>query len=225
MDIKDVENYLDNINRESNNQRLVDPKVRKKTKELLAEASEITNLPISDLLPRLDFKPNDQTIEALESFFAETRSILWLRDFGFKNIVPLQATTNPYPDFTANFSGQDCAIEVFCLTEEHEQQKDPILNVYVNFDPNFNGSKFGRDFMSTAIRKKVQLDSHNAKIKILLCVINSNPIIRLNTADEINAHAKFLYDQLNWGADYYVGILTDVQVNGQSSNTIYPSFT
>jgi hypothetical protein len=214
----DIENYLDNIYQKNNDQRLVDPNVCEQITSSLIEASKITYLPIPDLLSALDFKPNDQTIEALESFLAELRSIFWLRNFGFKNIVPIQATIKPQPDFTADYLGQHYAIEVFCLTETHEQQRDSSLGVYVNFDPEFKGSKFGRDFISKARQKKVQLDSHNAKNKILLCVLNSQPIIRLNTADEINAHAKFLYDELNWGPNYYVGILT----GSVGSDVIYP---
>lgn len=223
MEVHDVENYLDNICKKSNDQRLVDRGVREKIKELLSGASKITNLPISDLLSKLDFKPNDQTFEALESFLAELRSIFWLRDFGFTGIVPLQATTTPQPDFAAKYSNQDCSVEVFCLTETHEQEKDSSLNVYVNFDPNFNGSKFGRDFMSKATAKKEQLDSVDAKIKILLCVINSNPIIRLNTAQEMQSHAELLHSQLKWGSNYFVGLLTGVEANGIKSDVIYPA--
>lgn len=225
MEICDLENYLDNIDKKSADQRLVDPKVREKIKGLLDEASKITNLSIPDLLSRLDFKPKDQTFEALESFLAELRSIFWLRDFGFTKIVPLKATTTAQPDFTAEYSSQSCSVEVFCLTETHEQEKDQSLNVYVNFDPNFNGSKFGRDFMSKALAKKKQLDSVDAKIKVLLCVINSNPIIRLNTAQEMQSHAELLHSQLNWGNNYFVGLLTGIEANGIKSDVIYPALS
>lgn len=222
MNTKDIKNYLDNIYQKSEDKRLVDEAVKIKIVELVEKASVITSLSISDLLLRLDFKPNDQTIEALEAFLAELRSVFWLKDFGFLKIVPIQAGKNAQPDFIAEFAGKNCAIEVFCITEAHEQQKDSTLDVYVNFDPSFSGSKFGRDFMSKAAKKKIQLDSVKAKIKILLCVINSQPVISLNTAEEMHSHAKLLSDNLGWGPEYYVSLLTGVEVNEKSSNTIYP---
>jgi hypothetical protein len=222
MQIKEVEDYLNNLFKKTSYNRLADNKVRTKIIGLIKKGSEITNLTVSDLLLKLDFKPNDLTIETLEGFLAELRSIFWLQSFKFTDIQPLSADKKPAPDFIAKYKNNICAIEVFCLTQTHEQQKDSTLNCYVNFDPQFNGSKFGRDFMSKAIDKKKQLDSNNAKMKILLCIINSNPIISLNTAEEIDKHAEFLYNQLNWGNNYYVGILTGAEVNGKPSDIIYP---
>lgn len=215
---EDVLTYLDDLCRKTNDTRLVDQKIRTNIIELVENACKITNLPVSDLLLRLDFKPKDLRIEALEAFLAELRSIFWLRDFGFTAIQPLQAKKKLIcPDFTATYKDKTCAIETFCLTQTHEQQKDTSLEVYRNFDPQFTGSKFGRDSMSKANNKKKQLDSSDAKIKILLCVINSQPVIRLNTGEEMQNHAKFLYDQLGWGNSYYLGLLT-----GVCSDTIYP---
>ena len=222
MEMRDIENYLDNIYKKSKDERLSNTTVRRKIIELVEKASNVTNFSVPDLLSYLDLKLNDQTIEALESFLAELRSIFWLNDFGFTKIIPLQAKNISQPDFTAEFNNKTCAIEVFCLTEKHEQQKDSMLNAYVNFDPNFSGSKFGRDFMSKAQEKKKQLDTNNAQMKILLCVLNSQPVVRLNTTEEMSSHAKFLYENLGWGQGYFVGILTGVEVNGKSSNTIYP---
>lgn len=222
MEMQDLEKYLDNIYNKSKDKRLSDTKVRRKIIKLVEKASDVTNLSVPDLLSRLDLKLNDQTIEALESFFAELRSIFWLDDFGFDEIIPLQARNIPQPDFIAKYNNKTCAIEVFCLTEKHGQQKNLTLNAYVNFDPNFNGSKFGRDFMSKAQEKKKQLDANNAQVKILLCVVNSQPVVGLNTAEEMGSHAKFLYENLKWGQGYFVGILTGVVVNGKSSDTIYP---
>lgn len=214
--------YLDKLCKETKDDRLVDEKVRSKIIDLVRDGSGITNLIPSDLLPRLDFKPKDLTIEALESFLAELWSILWLRDFGFVNITPIEARKNTQPDFTAKYRGKTCAVEVFCLTQVHEQQKDPSLNVYKNFDPNFEGSKFGRDFMSKAPNKKMQLDSMKADMKILLCVVNSQPMIRLNTKTDFEEYTKLFYEKLAWGDGYYLGILTGVHANGIPSDIIFP---
>ena len=210
--------YLENLYKITNDNRLVNQKTRTDIIELVENGCKITNLPVSDLLLKLDFKPKDLTIEALEAFLAELRSIFWLRNFGFTAIQPLQAKKKLIcPDFTAKYKDKTCAIETFCLTQAHGQQKDLLLGVYKNSDPQFEGSKFGRDFMSKAENKKKQLDSCNVKIKVLLCVINSESVSFLNTSQKIQNHAKFLYDQLNWGDDYYAGLIT---INGDDA--IYP---
>lgn len=216
--------YLDNLYEKTKDSRLVSQTVRSRIIDLVKNGGEVTNTTSPDLLSKLDFKSEDLTIEALESFLAELRSIFWLRGFSFTNILPLRAKEKKaQPDFTAKYGDKTCAVEVFCLTQTHEQQKDPKLNVYVNFDPNFEGSKFGRDFMSKAQNKKTQLDSIQADMKILLCVVNSQPMISLNTKTDFEKHAKLLYEKLAWGNGYYLGILTGVEANGISSDTIFPN--
>ncbi|MBU1132215.1 hypothetical protein KKC32_03140 [Patescibacteria group bacterium] len=212
--------YLENMYKKTNYDKLASPRVRMDIIKLIETGCEITNLSEADLLAGLDFKPNDLKIESLEAFLAELRSIFWLRHFGFTDIQPIKAARkSKMPDFIAKYKENICAIEVFCLTSAHEQQRDSVLCVYKNFDPQFNGSKFGRDFMSTAPNKLPQLDSINAEIKILLCVINSRPIIFLNSVEEIHNHAKSLYEKLNLGNDYYLGILAG------ESYAIYPKLT
>lgn len=215
----EVDVYLDRLYAKTVDDGLNEPKVRLSITEMIVEACKITGLETAKLLSGLDFKPNDLTIEALEAFLAELRAIFWLRDFHFTSIVPLQALNNSaQPDFTANHDGRTCAIEVFCLTNKHEQQKDPKLGIYKNFDPTFEGSKFGRDFKSKANDKKKQLDSKVADLRVLLCVINSQPVIRLNTKEQMETHAEFLYKELSWGKNYYLGLLT-----GVSSDVVFPN--
>lgn len=212
--------YLNDIHIGINDARLIDQKVRMDIVKKIDNACKITNLSVPDLLLKLDFKPKDLTIEALESFLAELRSIYWLQDFAFTDIIPLKASMkNLQSDFTAKYKDKICAVEVFCLTQAHEQQKDSSLNVYKNFNPNSGGSKFGRDFISIATkRKKLQLDSMQADVRLLLCVLNSQPVIRLNSKNDMENCAKFLYEKLLWGQGYYLGILT-----GLDSDVIFPS--
>jgi hypothetical protein len=214
--------YLDNLYLKTKDVRLANSKIRSDILEKMNKACKICSLSFSDLLQKLDFKPKDLTIEALEAFLAELRSIFWLRDFGFSDIAPFQAGKFPQPDFIAKFIDKTCAIEVFCLTEAHEQQKDSELGVYKNFDPQFDDSKFGRDFISKANNdKKKQLDSTKADLKILLCVINSTPIVALNTKENFSSHMELLFNKLNWGNTYYLGFLAG-ETNGVLCNTIYP---
>lgn len=217
-----LEIYLDKLYAKTHDARLIVDECKQLIFNEITRAISVTNLSFDDLLSGLDFKPNDLTIEALESFLAELRSIFWLEDFGFTNILPLEALkTNSNPDFSAVYKGKTCAIEVFCLTQAHEQHRDAD-GIYTNFDPQFEGSKFGRDFINKSPSKKIQLDSIDAQIKILLCVINSTSIVYLNTNEEMQNHAEFLYNKLGWGENYYLGILTGKIINGLPSDTIFP---
>ncbi len=169
MECQMIFDYLDQLYQKTQDPRLSDDKVRSEIKEQVKKSCDITSMTEDDLLKRLDFKPNDLTIEALESFLAELRSVIWLHIFGFSEIEPLQAKKTLQPDFIAKFNGKKCVIEVFCLTETYGQKKDPKLGCYINFDPQYDGSKFGRDFLSKAQIKKNQLDAIESDIKILLC--------------------------------------------------------
>ena len=223
-DLKElVFSYLDKLYKVTNDDRLVDKKVRLKIWNKLQKASKITGLSLSELLARIRFKQNDLRIEAMESFLAELRAIFWLRNFGFSKITLIKAKKKTkYPDFEAQFGEKKCAIEVFCLTEKHGQKPDPDLGVYVNFNPQWEGSKFGRDFIASAQRKKEQLDSVNTDIKVLLCVVNSEIMVNANTKEGWEKNAKFLYEKLSWGRGYYIGILTGASVNGKLTDIIYP---
>ena len=218
----DVLIYLNNIYTKTKDDRLNDHRVKLNIISLLEKASKITKLSIPDLLAKIYFKPNSLNIEDLEAFLAELRAIIWLNNFGFSDINPIKPKKIPQPDFLANYQSEKSAIEVFCLTQAHQQQKDNSLNVYVNFDPQFDDSKFGRDFISRVEDKKRQLDSVNADIKLLLCVVNSQPMVNLNDKENWDKNAEFLYKKLNLENNYYVGILTGAVVNGKLSDTIYP---
>lgn len=220
---KEFLSYLDKLHKNTDYPKIRDSKVRQDILSRLEKACDIVDLSFAELLNGLDFKPNDLTIEALESFLAQLRAIFWLRDFGFSEIAPLKAKKKTeQADFKSKYKNRNSTIEVFCLTQKHGQQRDPHLGVFVNFDPNFKGSKFGRDFMTVAQRKKEQLDSSPADIKVLLCVVNSEPMVALNTKEDFDRHAKLLYGKLSWGRGYYIGILTDAKPNGISSDTIFP---
>lgn len=221
---KDIMACLNNLCERTDDTTLADQKVRTEIIDLVKNGSKVTKLTQSDLLSKLDFKPKDLRIEALEYFLAELRSIFWLKNFQFTNITPLQARKkNQQPDFTAKYKGKSCAIEVFCSTRKHGQQCDSSLGVFVNFDPNFNGSKFGRDFNTAAQGKKAQLDSiPSAIIKVLLCVVNAKVMVNLNTKNDWDKHVRLLYKRLSWRPNYYIGILTGAEVSGVLSDTIFP---
>jgi hypothetical protein len=218
----DIFIYLNNIYAKTNYDSLDSFGVRMNIVSLSRKACKITKLSVSDLLDKIYFKPNSLNIEDLEAFVAELRAIIWLDNFGFSDIKPIKPKKIHQPDLLANYKGKKSAIEVFCLTQTHEQQKDKTLNVYVNFKPQFDGSKFGRDFITKSEGEKKQLDSVNADIRLLLCAVNSQPMVDLNDKEDWDKHAEFLYKKLNWGNNYYIGILTGAVVNGELTDTIYP---
>ncbi|MFH1187861.1 MAG: restriction endonuclease subunit S, partial [bacterium] len=203
--------------------------------QTLNKAKAVVDLDLGALLDGLDFKPNDRQPEASESFLAELFSIFWLEKFGFKNIKPLPANKKLSPDFTASYNNKKFVIEVFCLTEEHEQKKSDLYNCYINFGPECESSKFSRDFYEKAKLKKRQLDSYDRideslddnYQKILLCVSNSRSVNALSTEDNFKYFFKKLLDKLKWGNRYYFGILTLMLENredpiGILDYTIYP---
>jgi len=225
---KDLFSYMDNIYKKENLPWLLDKKVRKAMNKLINKASKITNLEQSELLSQIDFKPNDLTIEALEGLLAILRAILWLEDFNFTNIEPIKKIDiKQTPDFSAFYKPNiKCAVEVFCLTNKYEQQKDSCLDVYVNADPEFDGSKFYKDFIAKAHSKKKQLDSvESVEKKILLCVVNPTPLVNLNDISDWNKHAQFLYEKLKWGNNYHIGFLTGALINGKLCDVIYPKLS
>ncbi len=218
---EDFLSYLEKIYKKTGDKRLRNPEVKKNSLSLLYKACKITNLSVSDLLNKIDFNQNDLSIEALESLFAILRAPIWLQHFDFSEITPLKKKKKRrQPDFKAKYKERIAVTEVFCLTQKYGQppcdQKQRV-NYYENFDPQFEGSKFGRDFKSKAPDKKKQLDSKSADIKVLLCVVNSDVMVSLNTNEEWNKHAKLLYEKLSWGNSYYIGIMAGAE------KVIYPS--
>ncbi len=217
--VEHVENYLDLLYKKTSDERLAKSEIKTSILEKIKEASKITNLGVDELLNGLDFKPNDLTIESLESFIAELRAIFWLRNFKFINILPIQATNKgKQADFIATYKNKTYAVEVFCLTKANEQKKDSKLGVYINFN-----AKFICDFINKE-NKKLQLDAmSNVDRKLLLCVANSSPVIALNTADDFKSLIKQIYKSLDWGSPYFIGLLTGFQSADGLDDIIYPS--
>lgn len=218
---EDIKRYLDFCNEEH-------PEVfrgeyfniKEKVLEMLKEASKITALSLHGLLMGLDFAPTDKSVEKLESLLAELRSVFWLRNFMFSKIVPIRKYKKQRKaDIFAQYQSRSVAIEVFCLTETHEQREDPEIGGFIDCN-----SKFTEDFIVKANKKKAQLDEGKKDIEILLCVVNSFPIKTLKVKSNFVSFLEDVHKELNWGKSYYVGILTGM-VDGFSKlpdDCIYP---
>jgi PHD/YefM family antitoxin component YafN of YafNO toxin-antitoxin module len=216
---KHIEKFLDLLYAKTSDARLTKSETKTNIIKKVEEASRITNLSVEELLRGLDFKPNDLTIQSLESFIAELRAIFWLRNFKFSNIQPIQASNKgKQADFTATYENKTYAVEVFCLTQANEQKRDSKLGVYINFNV-----KFICDFIRKE-NKKSQLDAmSNVDRKILLCVANSRPVVALNTADDFKSLMKQIYESLGWGNSYFAGLATGSQSSDCLDDVIYPS--
>ncbi len=160
-----IREYLKNTHEKINSLRLVDENIIKDIQVKIINASKIVKMSPTDLLKNLDFQKNNKTMEKIEGLLAELRTIFWLDNFGFSDIKPLKAKKSlKSPDFKAIYKNKKAAIEVYCLTEKHEQQKDKILDCYVNTDDNFISN-----YKNKASNKKSQLDSIKSDMKFF-CV-------------------------------------------------------
>ncbi len=215
-----IREYLKKTHEKINDPRLIDENIIQDISTKITNASKIVNLSSSDLLKNIDFQENNLTIEKIEGLLAELRAIFWLDNFRFSNIKPLKAKNRQKtqePDFEAIYKKKKAVIEVYCLTEKHEQQKDKTINCYVN-----TGNDFLSKYKNKVLDKKSQLDSINSDIKIFLCVINSKPVSRLNTKNDFQKYLEQISVDLSWGSNYYFGVLTGLVSNGISDDTIYP---
>ena len=156
-------------------------KVISRIVSLLDEASQIVDLSLSDLLDGLDFQPNNYQVEKFEAFLAELRSIFWLSHFGFTEIAPLpKKKKSKNPDFKAKINNKNVVVEVFCLTKKHQQKRDSRLGVFIN-----SYEKLEKSFAANIQKvKKGQISSIDSEVKLLICVVNSDPISRLNTKED-----------------------------------------
>ncbi len=213
-----IREYLKNTHEKINDSRLIDENIVKNIQSRIIKASKIVGLSLDDLIKNLDFQKNNTTIEKVEAFLAELRAIFWLNNLGFSQIKPLNGNSlHKNPDFEAIYKNKKAVIEVYCLTEKHEQKRDKTLNCYVN-----SGSNFLAKYKVSASNKKSQLDSIKSDIKIFLCVINSRPVSRLNTKNDLQNYLKQITTELSWGKSYYFGILTGLESSGILDDTIYP---
>lgn len=213
-----IRKYLKDTYKKIKDSRLINESIIENIETKITSTSKIVKLSPIDLLKKLDFQENNLTIEKIEAFLAELRAIFWLDNFGFTNITPLRAKKSKNPDFEAIYESKKAVIEVCCITEKHEQQKDKSLNCYINTDNNFLSK-----YKNSASCKKSQLDSVKSDMKVFLCVVNSFPVSRLNVRKDFQRYLEQISTDLNWGNSYYFGVLTGLESNGVSDDTIYPS--
>lgn len=184
-------------------------------------AMTLLDLSFSELLAGLDYQQNNYQVDRLEALLAELRSIFWLDLFGFSEIELLTKKKKVRnPDFSARYHGRSAAIEVFCLTQTHQQAKDPQLGVWVNFSDKLEKA-FSENINN---RKKSQLSSYKSELKVMLCVVNSEPIKYLNRQEDFISLLKSLHDRHNMQNSYKLGVVTGLVnlATGKTDDCIYP---
>ncbi len=211
---EDIKNYLKKFEKSTDNS------IQVQILEFFDKASCITKLSFSDLVKSLDFAPNDDKIEKLESFLAELRSIFFLNNFGFSNIEPISAGQTKQPDFAAYYKNKSSTIEIFSFTEIGSEIPDLPNNTYL-----LNDRKLISCFVCKAMSKKAQLDAICSENKQLICVINDLPYSNLFSRNEYEQFLKEISKILNWGDNYYFGILTGKTdaFTDLSDDIIYPN--
>lgn len=202
--------------------------VLEQTDNLFKKASQITKLNPAELLKALDFHSKDINLGRVDAAFAELRTIIFLNNMNFKNIVPLKAKADEKSaDFIAERNPYKFAIEVYCRISKglkHELNPGKIIIEPVNIE-----SELYQLYLNTIKEKKSQLDNTAKKYscdkKIMVMVLNDPNLWGLFLYHEYLEIIKKISNELNWGSDYYFAIVTGVVDlrNNKIDDIIYPS--
>ncbi len=117
----------------------------------------------------------------------------------------------------AERGGNKYAIEVFHAASEyyrwpnHSNKKNDYLNYYLN----------------SARQKRAQLDAtirkYDCDKALLICITDSQPVNALKTKNGFRDILENIHNNLNWGENYYFGIITGmVDLSSQANDVIYP---
>jgi len=186
--------------------------------DMFVKAAKACQLSPKEIITGLDFNSKDCGSGRIEAFFAELRTINGLTQFGFTDINPLRAYNKKRSDITAKYNSNKYAVEVFHSPSQYTRWPDHKIPK----------NDFNKYYLNKASEKKAQLDTtakelHCSK-RLLVCVVDSKNIKELNTKNAFRDILKRIYHDLNWGPNYYYGIITGmVDLSGQADDVIYPS--
>jgi len=189
---------------------------RERTFEVLdrqfRSGSEIVSLSPDDLLNKLDFNQNDLSPERIESLFGELRTIHFLHNNGFTDIVPIRASSMRSPDFSAKRIGADFQIEV--ATSIHSAPR-----VFHDSVVKWAAAKLKND------GKLSQMDSGSPEsYKMFVCVLNSSGAVALNQSSACINMAKHVWEELGSIQNLHIAIVTGrVSISEGTDDCVYPS--
>ena len=185
--------------------------------DMFVKAVIACKLSPKEIIKGLDFNPKDCGPGRIEAFFAELRTINGLAQFGFTKINQLKANNSKQADITAYYNNDEFVVEVFHSAASfyrfpnHSKKRNDFINYFID----------------KAGEKKKQLDSTAGELRcekmLLICILDSQPMKALSTTDALYADLKIIHNKLNWGPNYYYGIITGQEdLSGQAVNAIYP---
>ncbi len=177
---------------------------------LFKGACEITGLECEELLKKLDFKPRDMDPTRIESIFGELRTILFLKQQGFHDILPHQASRSSTSyDFSAKFGRRQCFIEV----------KTSIRYAGRTFHDTV--VKWARSITSDIVVKQLNIQNPNC-INLFVMVINSSGAVALNNRNDYMQMLQEIDKSFPQYTNLHYAILTGRSSNGINDDCIYP---
>jgi hypothetical protein len=214
--------YLDKLHAKHNDdwsKELLEQDFRNSMEGRFNRACASCQFTCNQLLKGLDFKPNDLRKEALESFIAELRTISWLGDLQMQNIKPIPAQQNrSFADFYCEFMGIRYIVETFCSVQSSYRYSDHMRQ----------SANLEKYFIKRAQEKKIQLEStaneFGCQNKIIVLVLNSYPALALTTKNDYGQLLENICKKLNWGNNYWFGLITGMSSLQGNDDSIYPAF-
>ncbi len=174
-------------------------------------SSEIVWLSADDLLKKLDFNQNDLSPERIESLLGELRTIHFLYNNGFTDIVPIRASSKrSSPDFSAKRNGADFQIEV--ATSIHSAPR-----IFHDSIVKWATAKLKND------DKLSQLNSGSfGSQKMFVCILNSLGAVALNQRSDYIDMVKHVWEALGSIQDLRIAIVTGRSTNEGIDDCVYP---
>lgn len=175
--------------------------------------SEIVSLSPDALLKKLDFNRNDLSPERIESLLGELRTIHFLHNNGFTDIVPIRARSKRSPDLSAKRYGTNFQIEV--ATSIHSAP---------------------RTFHSSVVKWATAKLQHENKLsqmnsgptgayKMFVCILNSEGAVALNQRSDYMSMLKHVWEELGSIQNLHIAIVTGrISIDEGMDDCVYPSF-
>jgi hypothetical protein len=174
-------------------------------------ANEATGLSSEELFINTDIGLKDLSPERIESSLAEIRAINFLYHKDFKNIKLLKSSKKRKADLTASKSTNNYAIEVTTsIQTAHKRKCSEWILTKLNDDGKLLQLE---ETANTLVNSR----------KMLICVINTEEIIALNTYSSFLSIAKTVWEQSGKIKDFHVCIITGMRAEGHKlDDCIYP---
>ena len=174
--------------------------------------AEIVSLSPDDLLKKLDFNRKDLSPERIESLLGELRTIHFLHNNGFIDIVPIRATSKRSPDFSAKRNVVDFQIEV--ATSIHSAPR-----IFHDSVVKWATAKLKND------DKLSQMNSGSSEShKMFVCILNSLSAVALNEHSDYINMVKHVWKELGSIPNLHIAIVTGrISISEGMDDCVYPS--